>query len=119
MNLIGPLLLGNHANFSTLQVMFGERWKEELDDLYIGQSYYFSLLFSSHFAEAQTFAAKLITRYAEILAAQRFWRERMADALVLSGKPWEARPIYEAILRDCPACTSTQRRLEALPDMNR
>jgi hypothetical protein len=107
------------SGFATLKVMFGERWQEELDDLYIGQSYYFSLLLSSRFGEAQTFAVKLITRDAEIPATQRFWRERLADALVFAGKPGEARPIYEAILRDCPACTSTQRRIEALPDLHR
>jgi hypothetical protein len=118
-HLIGKLLVGHNSGFDTLKVTFGERWKEELDDLYIGQSYYFSLLFSSRLADAQTFAVKLIARYAEIPAAQRFWRERMADTLVLSGKPWEARLIYEEILRDCPACTSTQRRIEALQEMNR
>ena len=118
-HLIGKLLVGNHSGFDTLKVMFGERWKEELDDLYIGQNYYFALLFSSRLADARDFAVKLIARYAEIPAAQRFWRERMADTLVLSGKPWEARPIYEEILRDCPACTSTQRRIEALQEMNR
>lgn len=116
-HLVAHLLVGSHSEFSTLKAMFGERWKEELDDLYIGQSYYFSLLLSSRFGEAQTFAVKLITRYAEVSAVQRFWRERLADALVFAGKPGEARPIYEAILRDCPTCTSTQRRIEALPDI--
>ncbi len=112
--LSSPLRLGPPT-----KAMFGERWHEELDDLYIGQSYYFSLLLSSRFGDAQTFAVKLIARYAELPAAQRFWRERQADTLVFAGKPGEARPIYEAILRDCPACTSTQRRIEALSDMNR
>lgn len=117
--LIGNLLLGSHSGFATLKAMFGERWREELDDLYIGQSYYFSLLLSSRFDDARAFAVKLIARYADLPAAQRFWRERQADTLVFAGKPGEARPLYEAILRDCPACTSTQRRIEALPDMNR
>ena len=113
-HLIGKLLLGTHSGFVTLKASFGEKWKEELDDLYIGQGYYFSLLFSSRFAEAQAFTEKLIRRYAETPAAQRFWREKKADALVLAGRPWEALPLYEEILQECPDCTSTQQRVRAL-----
>jgi len=54
--LIGTLLVGKHTGFATLKVMFGENWKQELDDLYIGQSYYFALLFSGRPQEAVTFA---------------------------------------------------------------
>ena len=51
---------------------------------------------------------------AETPAAQRFWREKKADALVLTGKPWEALPLYEEILQECPDRTSTQQRVRAL-----
>ena len=40
--------------------------------------------------------------------------EKKADALVLSGKPWEALHLYEEILQECPECTSTQQRVRAL-----
>jgi len=112
--LIGTLLVGKHTGFATLKVMFGENWKQELDDLYIGQSYYFALLFSGRPREAAIFAEKLTVRYATTLPAQRFWQERQADALVLSGEATAARSLYETILHHCPECATTQQRLRAL-----
>jgi len=112
--LIGTFLLGKVTGSATLKLMFSENWKQELDDLYIGQGYYFALLFSARVQEAQIFAEKLTERYSETPAAQRFWQERLGDALVLSGKAGEARRIYEAILRQCPECATTQQRLRAL-----
>lgn len=96
--------------------MFGDNWKQELDDLYIGQSYYFALLFSAHLQEVLTFAEKLTIRYGTIPAAQRFWQERLADALVFSGRTGDARRLYETILQQCPECTTTQQRLRALSE---
>jgi hypothetical protein len=112
--LIGTLLVGKHTGFATLKVMFGENWKQELDDLYIGQSYYFALLFSGRPQEAVTFAEKLTVRYATTPPAQRFWQERQGDALVLSGEATAARSLYETILHHCPECATTQQRLRAL-----
>jgi hypothetical protein len=112
--LIGTLLVGKHAGFATLKVMFGENWKQELDDLYIGQSYYFALLFSGRPQEAVTFAEKLTVRYATTPPAQCFWQERQGDALVLSGEVTAARYLYETILHHCPECATTQQRLCAL-----
>ena len=113
-HLIGTLLVGKHAGFATLKVMFGENWKQELDDLYIGQSYYFALLFSGRPREAAIFAEKLTVRYATTPPAQRFWQERQGDALVLSGEVTAARSLYETILHHCPECATTQQRLRAL-----
>jgi len=113
-HLIGTLLVGKHTGFATLKQMFGDGWKQELDDLYIGQSYYFALLFSARIEDAQVFAEKLTHRYSEIPAARRFWQERLADALVLAGRIAEARHLYTSILQQCPACSTTQQRLHAL-----
>ena len=114
MRLIGTLLVGKITGVATLKLMFGENWKQELDDLYVGQGYYFALLFSARVQEAQAFAEKLTSRYSATPPAERFWQERLGDALVLLGKTGEARRIYEAILQHCPECATTQQRLRAL-----
>lgn len=104
--LIGTLLVGKITGAATLKQMFGDDWKQELDDLYIGQGYYFALLFSAREQEAVAFAEKFIARYSEIPPARHFWQERLGDALVLSGKTDEARRIYERILQHCPECVT-------------
>lgn len=111
---IGQLLSGDHHAFEDLQAAFGNDWPQALDDLYIGQSYFYSLLFTSRYAEAIAFAEKLVNRYDAIPGAARAWREREADALVLAGKVDEARRRYEAIAKDCGACDGAKEKLLVL-----
>lgn len=112
--LIANLLCGDHHGFADLQAAFGNDWKQALDDLYIAQSYFYALLFTSRYDDATAFAEKLVSRYAAIPGAARAWTEREADALVLAGHGSSARQRYEAIVKECPTCESAKDKLAAL-----
>jgi len=101
---ISTLIVGDDARFDELRTTFKGRWKNELDDLYIGQNYYFSLLFADRPREAADFAHKIISRYQEIPRAQLSWKEREADALAFAGEIGHAKEIYRSLKEDCPSC---------------
>lgn len=113
-HLIGKLLSGDDRGFDELKLSFGKNWRDELDHLYIGQSYYHALLFTSRFSEAQTFAQKMMDRYDSAPVAARYWKERAADAFVLGGKQSEALPLYKEILSECATCESAKRKMEMI-----
>lgn len=111
---ISTLVVGDDARFDELKATFKGRWKSELDDLYIGQSYYFSLLFADRPREAAEFARKLITRYQEIPRAQTTWKEREADALAFAGELAQAKESYRTLLNECPSCKTARAKLADL-----
>jgi hypothetical protein len=113
--LIGNLLVGDDAGFDGLVEHFGDSWKKELDDLYIGQGYYYSLLFSGKFAEAAEFSKTFISRYEQYTTAKDFWNERLGDAFALDGKYSTALPIFESLLSACAKdCDGIRRKTEEL-----
>lgn len=112
--LIGRLLAGDQPEFDKLQSIFGEKWKSELDDLYIGQGYYYALLFSDRFREAVQFSEKMQLRYKKTPAAERFWIELHADALALGGKTDEAKALLLLLVEECSECDTARRKLNEL-----
>lgn len=111
---ISTLIVGDDANFDELRAIFKGRWKNELDDLYIGQGYYFSLLFADKPREAAEFARKLISRYQEIPRAQSAWKEREADALAFAGELAHAKEVYRSLVDECPSCKTAKAKLADL-----
>ncbi len=113
-HLIGELLAGDNSGFDELKQVFGEGWRKELDDLYIAQNYFYSLLFASRFAEATAFSRTMSEKYAAFPSAQFRWKERFADSLVLGGDAAQGRSVLKALSLQCPNCESAQRKTRQL-----
>lgn len=114
---LAKLIVGDNNGFDLLRETFGDKWRGKLDELYIAQGYYYSLLFSARQVEAAQFAEKVASTHQELPPARAIWLERQADALVLSGRTAEAERLFNNLLQSCSDCASIRQKLKTIEGM--
>ena len=115
--MIAALLVGDASGFDSLQELFGEDWKIELDQLYIASNYYLSLVFTKRFDEAVRYSQRMQTRYRAFAKARVYWIEREADGLVYLGSLERASARYNDALRECQEgqeCSGLRKKLTVM-----